>query len=307
MPGYLDTLEPWEFNNIPLAVEAASVKIGIRTHQHIYPHAPGAAIEKMGRKLYEIDVSGRFDSRLLGRYQNSMRDSIAMAGFVEDEITGPLVIPWAGTVKCLCEEYSRDEKNTLRSGLMFHAKFTEDSNEGFPILAFIKTKQAPIGTALTNFNKAFGIPSVIDRATAQDFHLPTYKRDIFSIIAETAAFIFGIKDQFELYSALIRAKLDYLEGLFRELDATAQWIFSDIIKGEAFMRMWQAIRSFGDDIAAKGLSFSYYVVPQLMSIQEVAIAIYRDSSKSIDLMGLNPLDDALQIPAGTSIRYYKDA
>jgi hypothetical protein len=301
---YLDRLEPWAFNGIPLAVESASVKIGIRTHKHIYPHTPGAAIEKMGRNPYEIDISGKFDSNLRGRYIDSMRSSIAMAGFVEDELTCPLVIPWAGTVKCLCEEFTRDEKNTYRSGLTFHAKFTEDTTDGFPILAFIKTKQAPIQTKLVIFKNAFGLDETTVGVSASAFQGTPRVRDIFSAITEVSTFIFGIKDQFQLYSQLIRSKLDYLETLFREADALADWIWSDIVKGNAFMGLWEAIRDFGDDIASKGLSFSYYTVPVMMSIQQIAVAIYRDSSKTMDLLCLNAIENALRIPPGTQIRYY---
>ena len=290
MARALDLFEHWQFEGIPLAVESASVEIGIRTHEHIYPHTPGAATEKLGRDLYHISVSGRFDENLpQPRYPKSLTSAGVLRMHCEQERTGDLVIPWIGIVQAFLKKLTLTERNTIRSGLGFNAEFVEDMNFEFPIQQFMKIDQAPMQSAWTNFEKQ------------------SWKADIFSVIAAAVSFVFGIKDQFDLYSALVQSKLDYLEGLFREADALATELWNDVVKLDAFERMWEAVRNFGDDIAAKGLTFSYYTVPQTMSIQGIAVAIYRDASKAGDLLGLNAIEDALAVPAGTSIRYYENA
>lgn len=290
MARALDLYDRWSFRGIPLAIRTASAKIGIRIHEHVYPHAPGAAIEKMGRKLYRFHVSGMFDENLpQSRYPRSLSNVGMMLKLCEKEQTGPLVIPWIGTVQTVVEEFEVTEVSENRSGLKFDAVFVEDLNNEFAIMKFIRVDRKQLRTGHEAFTSA------------------GYKADIFSQIAAVVSFIFSIKDQFELYSALIRSKLDYLENLFREADATATELWNDVVKLRIFQEMWDAVREFGNDLAAKGLTFEYYTVPQVMSIQEVAVAIYQDASKSGDLLGLNPIENVFEIPAGTSIRYYAEA
>lgn len=290
MARALDLYDHWSFRGIPLAIQTASAEIGIRIHEHIYPHSPGAAIEKMGRKLYRFSVSGVFDENLpQARYPRSLSNVGMLLKLCEKEQTGPLVIPWIGTVQTVVEKFKVTETSKVRSGLSFDAEFVEDLNNEFAIMKFIRVDRKQLRTGHEAFTSA------------------GYKADIFSQIAAAVSFIFSIKDQFELYSALIRSKLDYLENLFREADATATELWNDVVKLQIFMEMWDAVREFGNDLAAKGLTFEYYTVPQTMSIQEVAVAIYQDASKSGDLLGLNPIENVFEIPAGTSIRYYAEA
>jgi hypothetical protein len=292
--GELDRFERWRFEGIQLAIESASVRIGIRTHEHIYPHTPGASTEKMGRDLYQVDVSGRFDTNLpSAQYPNPLLAAGGLRMLCEEETTGDLVIPWIGTVQAYCKELTLSEKNTIRSGLSFSAKFIEDMDFEFPIQNFIQVNQKPMGDAKAQFDQW------------------EYQADIFSQISEGVGFVLGIKDQFQLYGALVQSKIDYLEGLFREADATAKELSDpkNLLGLDAFVALWDSIRTFGNDIAAKGITFSYWVVPIEMTIQQVANAL-KVLSPGItpgDLLGLNPINDTLAIPAGTRIRYYAAA
>lgn len=290
MARALDLYDRWSFRAIPLAIQTASAEIGIRIHEHVYPHTPGAALEKMGRKLYRFNVSGTFDENLpQARYPRALSNVGMMLKLCEKEQTGPLVIPWIGTVQVVVEKFKVTETSSTRSGLTFEAEFVEDMNNEFEIMKFIRVDRSQMDAGFKGFQKT------------------GFKADIFSAIAAAVSFIFGIKDQFDLYSSLIQSKLDYLESLFREADATATELLDDVVKLEAFVKMWEAVRNFGEDIASKGLAFSYYTVPQTMSIQAIAVAIYRDATKSGDLLGLNAIEDVYAIPAGTSIRYYEAA
>ena len=296
MRGALNKFERWRFEGITFAVESASVKLKMRTHQHVYPHTAGAARERMGRGLYEIHISGRFDANLESvDYQNPLLQMGVFRSLVEDETIGDLVIPWIGTVQAQCEEFELTEKNTIRSGLAFTASFVEDMDFEFPIRNFIKLNRAPMGDKLTNFESLW----------------PKEKRpDIFSRIALGVAFVLGLKDTFELYSALVHSKLEYLEGLFREADAIVSELNdpANITGFAAFMELWETVRNFSTDIADKGLQFLYYTVPTMMTIQQVAVAIYAgDVTKSGDLLGLNVIEDTMKIAAGTRIRYYAAA
>lgn len=284
--GALDKFERWRFEGIWLAVESASVHIGIRTHEHIYPHTAGAASEKMGRDLYTIDMSGRFDENLpSAHYPNPLLAAGGLRMHCEDERTGDLVIPWIGTVQAYCKELTLTERNTIRSGLAFQAKFVEDMNFEFPIQNFLRLDQKKLENA------------------AGDFSAHPYKADIFSKIAAGVGFVLGIKDQFQLYSAFMQSKLGYLESLFREANSTAAELMdpANLLGLDRFQAMWASVRSLASDIASKGVEFKFYTVPMLMTLQQVASAIH---VQAIDLLGLNVIEDSLAIPAGTRIRYY---
>lgn len=289
--GQLDKFEKWRFGPINFAVESSSVRLTMRRHEHVYPHTAGAQGEKMGRGLYQIQVSGKFDDgiTLVAGYENPLLQMGVFRSLVEDETTDDLVIPWIGTIQSQCTELEIRERNTIRSGLSFSATFVEDMDFEFPIQNFVKLDRLPLRDAAIKFE---------DHA---------WKADIFSKIAAGVGKVLGIKDQYELYSALVQSKIDYLEGLFREADSLADELKdpANILGLDAFARLWESLRNLGNDIAEKGVEFKYYTVPVLMTIQQVARAIYGDMTQAGDLLGLNAIEDSTAIPAGTRIRYYE--
>jgi hypothetical protein len=233
-----------------------------------------------------IDVSGHFDENLpQASYPKSLESSGVLRMHCEDEVTGDLVIPWIGTVKAFIEELELGEKNTVRSGLSFRAKFVEDWDWMFPIQAFIQVEQTKMDGAFKNFQD-------------QGYHA-----DIFSKIAAGVGSVLGIRDQFQLYSALVQSKLGYLESLFREADALATELSDpkNLLGLDAFQNLWASVRKFSADIADKGAEFKYWVTPTVMTLQQVAAAI---KVQPIDLLGLNVIEDSTAIKAGTRIRYY---
>jgi hypothetical protein len=291
--GQLDNFEPWRFGPIRLAVETGSVRLTMRRHEHVYPHTAGAAGEKMGRGLYVIHCAGRFDDGLAANkdYENHLTQMGVFRALVEEETTEDLTIPWIGKVQAQCTEFELTERSTIRSGLAFTASFVEDMNHEFPIQNFIKVNRAPMMNSAINFSNH------------------KWEADIFSKIAAGVGKVLGIKDQYELYSALVQSKISYLESLFREADSTANELKDpkNILGLELFFALWESVRNFANDIASKGLEFRWYTVPVQMSLQEVAIAVFGSASKAGDLLGLNPIEDSLAIPAGTKIRYYEQA
>lgn len=48
-----------------------------------------------------------------------------------------------------------------------------------------------------------------------------------------------------------------------------------------------------------------YTTPRRMSITEVSVAIFGDTSHTRDLLVMNSLEDALHIPSLTAIRHYQ--
>jgi len=49
-----------------------------------------------------------------------------------------------------------------------------------------------------------------------------------------------------------------------------------------------------------------YVTPTLMSVTDIAKALYGDASRGMDILDLNPIEDAVAVPRA-SVRYYPEA
>ena len=47
-----------------------------------------------------------------------------------------------------------------------------------------------------------------------------------------------------------------------------------------------------------------FFVPRTMTVSEVSIAIYDDTTHALELLQLNAFDDALAIPPGTIVEHY---
>jgi hypothetical protein len=54
-----DSLQAFQFGEFLFPFRSYSIKGGMREHLHEFPHG-GIAPEKLGRKLYEISVTGLF-------------------------------------------------------------------------------------------------------------------------------------------------------------------------------------------------------------------------------------------------------
>lgn len=291
--GQLDWKPGWSFAGIHFVVKTARMRGAIRQHVHEYPHTPGGKLEKMGRKLYEVGVEGIFESNtIIPELADSLTQMGVLRSLWEDENTDDLVIPWVGTIKACCLEWEISEKNTNRSGLDFTASFLEDWDFEFPIQQFLKLDTLPLEASIKEYQKQ---KSLLDSVN-----------EVFEKINDAANFVFGLRDQFMLYRALVDSKISFLESLFREADATRDELQDprNILFLQSFGDLWTSIRELATDMDSKGAAFKYYTVPNTMTLSDIAVAIYGDGSRALDLMGLNPIEDPYAIPAGTEIRYY---
>ncbi len=93
-----DALLRASFLDYPFPVQDIDVKGGLRDHVHEYPHAPGGAPEKLGRKLYEFTFTCPFLTGLRG-YPKLWPETLAtLRIFFEGQNTGDLVVPTIGTI-----------------------------------------------------------------------------------------------------------------------------------------------------------------------------------------------------------------
>ncbi len=295
MPVF-DQLQRMSFAGVEFPWSEIKISGAIRDVVHEYPHTPGGAPEKLGRKLYVFHVTAQFDAKNL-RYRDLYPGTLDdVIGAFEAEATAPLVIPTIGTVPAYATTWTRTASAKLRSGEKVEIEFREDQSALFLASALINVKaetlQDKIDT-LDNFKSLDGFPS----------------SSLFDGILDAANAVLAIRDTVDAYGSVFESKLLGLAALIREFDR------ADDLRNDptafrivdAMHDLWDATNELLADIQSKGGPLRHYTVPVLMSMGQVAFALYRDSARGGDLLSLNAVLDPFAIEAGTDIRYYADA
>jgi prophage DNA circulation protein len=291
-----DQLLHASFDFIEFPVRKVTVKGGIREHDHEYPKVPGAAAEKLGRKLYTISMSVPFHNNLRPPWDESLWPGALsdLRNRFEEEITSDLLIPTIGTIKAFCTNWTQVMDARVRSGEDAELEFKEDQSNLFLLDGIINIKAtslAPHGQALTLAADAAGLADVFAELEAQI--------DGVTALIGTA----------ELYSAAGQAKVLGLINTFERLDATVGAL-NDPANApllEVYLEAWASAQALQQDLLRQQRPLVLYEVPALMAISDVSRAIYGDTSKAADILGLNPIEDAFAIKRGTQLRVYAPA
>lgn len=295
MPTVFDGFKPMSFAGVAFPYVSYEVQGAYRIHNHEYPHSPGGALEKLGRSLYEfsasVDWRGALDSK---KYPQLITDLGVLRGLWEDGVTEKLHIPHIGTVQAMAVNWREAVKNTDRSGVASTIKFIEDQSSAFLVLETIQVRTQSLNETAANFALAPRPPGA----------------NIFRQIDSALSGILAIKDQSDLFGSLVASKIDGLTQLLRMADETVRELNDppfNIELVEAIHALWDAAIQLGKDIQQKGADVKTYTTPVLMSATQVAVAIYGDTDKTIDILQLNVVADPYAIPANTSLRYYQAA
>ena len=294
MPRF-DSLQRASFNGIKFPVEEIEIRGGLRDHVHEYPHNPGGTPEKLGRKLYEVELVGLFHDTF-AKYPNLYPDGLnALQSHFDDELTADLIVPTVGTIKAYAFQWRRRATGRQRSGERVTLVFREDQPaDGLD--AFVATATGPGGWDGLCQNLALKLDD-----------LPSTD-SLFDSITNAMNALLSVKDTADRYGGLLAAKLDALVSLCAQVDQLA--VMKDPTNwstASALRDVWAAAKSAQDDLSNKRSSIRHFITPTVMPIGEVARAIYGDGSRQIELLQLNPIDDAFAIPRGTDIRYYAAA
>lgn len=287
-----DTFKQASFGGLNFPIDSCKVNGGIRDHIHEYPHADGGTPEKMGRKLYEIRMSGLFQNtfkaypNLYPTTLNSLRD------MWENETTADLVIPTLGTMKCYARAWSHDATAKVRSGERVDMVFIEDQQPD-GLVAFIANTAGPngLGGNVANYISVLaGYPDA-----PSDFQL------LIGLV--NAALI--AKDQADLQLLILQAKILQITSLCATLDRN--FFLQDPLKwplAQSMRDIWLTAQSSLLDLQQQFTTLQTYVTPNRCSVADIARALYKDASRSTDILQLNPIEDAFAVPPGFRIRYY---
>lgn len=298
MPGILlSELEQLKFAGVRIPYESIRVRGGIRRVQHEFPHAAGAAVEKLGRKPYEIEISAKFLSGLLTKgleYLWPRQLNELMRSF-EAETTQDLQLPNIGTIRAYCVNWDRLLEVKLLSGEAATLSFEEDMADQFLVEKVLTGNVRGI----TELNGALQLEGAAI----------TPKPSIFDTIDSAVNAVRAVLDTGDLYGQLLEAKVQTLLNIMA--DADRRWNeFNDpenVAALELLHQIWEATVKLAEDLFQTDAPLLHYTVPREMTTADVSVALYGDTAHAVDILQLNGLEDPYAIQAGTDIRYYEAA
>lgn len=304
-----DGLPQCSFAGIVVPYESIDVQGGVRDHVHEYPHSDGGDPELLGRKLYTFRITANFHDTFRG-YVDLWPDKLnLLLSTLESSTTAALVVPQYGTIQAYATSWTRQISTRVRSGEKVVIEFREDG-------AQVGLDQIVDEHPLEVRSHALVLDARVKDAVAagdslsalqKDAAITGTDRDVFDSIGALANSIFAIQDTAALNGQLYGTKLLQLASLCERADGlrSMQTTSSQPVV-EALHALWAAAVRLADNVQGKSRAMQRYVTPTRMAMSDVAIALYRDASRTEDLLALNTgsYRDALAIPAGTTLVYY---
>jgi hypothetical protein len=287
----LDILPKASFAGLAFPYTKIGIVGGLDYHLHKYLHRPGGEIESLGRKPYEFTFHSEFHTTMRA-WTNAYPALLSkLISTFESEATAPLVVPNIGTVQAKAIKWPRNLSARIRSGESVELVFLEDSQNQLVVssIASFSMAAVPIQAAvLAGVVGAQGLdPSLLD--------------DILNAVANLTA----VLDEAELMGAILAQRADVLMNACAALESLA--LFNDPMNWpvlDALRDVWASANAVSLDALAQSLPLDAFFVPRTMTVSEVSIAVYGDTTHALELLQLNALNDALAIPPGTIVKHY---
>lgn len=296
MAGILDTVQRASFFGIEFACSRYSVKGGIRDSVHEYRHTPGGQPEKQGRTLYVIEFDAIFSTETPA-YPNAWPlDWENLRLQFEQETTADLVVPTMGTIPAYCIDWPCDvDFQKMRDGLRAKLSFREDQQTLLSVESMVDVHVASLpaqSQTLLDLTEDAGLDvSLFDQ--------------IMGIIADIESAVEFGEFQAELYLDKVAALVEScqrIEAMTKELNDSKNWQVVRALQGLGVNAV-----ALQEGILRKLAPLIDFKVPALMSIVDVSVSLYGDTSRAVELLNLNRspiIEDAFSIPAGTTLRAY---
>lgn len=268
-----------------------SIKGSLRHHVHEYPHQPGGEIEGLGRKLYEFHFSCDFHDTFFG-WSNLYPVQLGKLRRVfETEVTSDLFVPNFGTIKAKAISWDQNLVARVRSGETVEFTFLENTQNDFSIGFILGSSTAAMMPAVARLKAT---------AAAQGI-----ESSLFDDLVKAVADLIGLVQGGEIVAAIAASKVATILNICAAIDDLSIFnLASSYPTANLNREVWASANQINVDLLRKQQPLASYFVDHLMSIIEVAQAIFNDTIHAIEILQLNSLDDAMAIPAGTIIQHY---
>jgi hypothetical protein len=291
---FLDSAQVASWNEVPFVIDSMEIIGSSRHHVHKYPHQNGGDLEKLGRELYLVRMHALFDEGFTkAPYRNNYPKNIeAIMSYAEQGLTANLVTPQAGTIKAYCTDWPRKWSADRRSGESMDLTFIEDQD----IVDLDVFSSQPTFATIEELHNVVVNFQYLD---------PSVDQNLFAKLRTAVNSVLAVRDQIELQLSLLEAKILTVEQLITQIDnAITTPIAYPLVN--ACIALYNAHVKLANDVTQNQLAVRTYVVPRLMTIMDVARAIFGRTDKAFDILQLNAVNDALAIPLGTELKYLVD-
>lgn len=290
MPAFAD-LQPAGFDFIPFMVRTVTVTGGMRHQVHEYPHQPAGESEKLGRKLYRIEMEVEFSTNFRAYPTAWPNDLSDLRDRFEQGVTSELVIPTIGTIKAFAIDWTQTAKAGRADGETCRFVFLEDEAEA------LLTDQV----AQTQFQY---IPAALEALVlaAEEVGLGDAVQSIENFAGDVAA----VADGVQLQADAVASKVDQLTGACQLLDETLKDLDEPPHHkvGEALRNLTVASITLGENVMRRANPVSVFTTTATMAASDIARLLYGDTSRTVEILKLNPIRDAFSIPANTQLKVY---
>lgn len=294
MSGILGNLRRASFDFISFACSSFSVRGGARIHQHEYRHTPGSVLEKLGRRAYMIDFNAFFSTQTRTYPDAFPGDFSDLVDRFDRMVTSELVVPILGAIQAVCVDWPIDvDYARMRDGVRVKLSFLEDTQN--------ELIQGGSVMQLSPTIMAMSAEKVVDAAEATGVDTKKYQS-----LVELAEQIDELgQDAANVGQAYIDAVSEIVSACQSIHDTAAE--LADPVNWPVA----QSVRKLGaqaiklrSNMKRRARPLSSFTTDRKMSVVEVAILLYADASRAVEIMQLNSLDDPLNIPTNTTLRVY---
>lgn len=317
------------FDGINFPIKSCTVSGGIRDHVHEYPHSPGGAVEKLGRKLYRIQMTAVFDVKIPG-YGNNLwpGDLSDLRDRYEQQVTSTLSIPTIGNIQAYCVTWSQRATPERQSGEEAEFEFVEDQSQAFLINSIIQISSTTLQNAGEQFDQEFApllaggtvsgtAPTRIIPPPAGTVPRATTVAGAFTQLRQRDANALNqIRSAYQQALTIAEQPDRFADQILRTADAVVTSCAQAYERIEvlqnplmysrrwAYKRLWASAVQLRDSVKSRTARILFFQARTDTTIGAVSRAIYGDSSYAAEIMQLNALPDPFMIRNGTILRYY---
>lgn len=303
-------LQKASFDGVEFPFESISTIGVMRDFIHEFPHTPTGKPELMGRKNYEFKLRCPF-FRGLPFYPDLWPNRLySLRTKFEIQRIGELHIPTFGTVNAYIRSIEIETTSQILSGERVNITFIENDNPQDFISSAITTVgpvsiDAQLEQVIAKY-KQKNIGDKAPRSNANDLGDVDAVRigSLLTALDDSVGALIAVRDQVDVYGSLVEAKTQRVAAQCDALDKAFRINNGDAAAIQANLALWANIVSSLNDIQSKQTDLLVYITPRLMTINDLSIVLYNDTTHSTELLQINPIDDANNIPPNTRIKYY---
>lgn len=298
-PTALDGLRRWSFSGIEFPVEHATLRSTGRSHLHEYPHSPGAAPEKLGRGVWYVNLQASFQTVFPG-YANLYPAAMnSLRGMYEQQLTATLVHPTAGEFQAFISSWKQDWNPKLRSGEKVEIEFLEDQRQAFLVQNAPAINSTAITQSQADLDNALALVRDQIKPTPQDL-------SVFDAIRAISNSISAVNDTASMYSGFLKAKAGELSNACARADsALCLQTAIGISMLDALHNLWAAAVQITQNVQSQTSRKGTWTTPRRMTLNDVAIRLYGDTSRSTELYNLNSdlVPDPTSVAPNVKLQY----